>query len=631
MGATDLYWLPEMHDWRGRAIALGKNPELAWPEAVALANARLDFLRTNALDEQIRKVLGEAPPAGVLGKPVRLAILGSSTLAHLHSAIRVAGLRRKIWITTYENDYGQYFQELMDSSSELHAFRPTAVLFAFDARHLTQGMHAGLPAGEVRAIIDEALQRIRQCWSLARQAFGCSILQQTIINGLAGILGQNEHRLPGSRSHMIITLNNALREMAETEGIDIVSLDRQVDHDGLTSWHDPSLWHRTKQEVLPTAAPRYGELVARVIAAKKGQSAKCLVLDLDNTLWGGVIGDDGLPGIVLGQGSGEGEAFLAFQDYARELSRRGIILAVCSKNDEQNAWEPFDQHPEILLKRNDIACFQANWNDKASNIRIIAEKLNIGLDSLVFVDDNPFERSLVRQELPMVAVPEFPEDPARLPQLLADAGYFEAVTVTEEDRERTQLYQVNMARESFKSTATDLDSYLRGLEMQLLWRPFDQVGLQRTLQLINKTNQFNLTTRRYTEDGVSQIIDDARSFGLQLRLLDRFGDNGIISIIIGRMHEPEVVTLDTWLMSCRVLGRQVERASLDLVVQEATRLGAKKLIGEYLPTKKNGMVKDHYQNLGFDVTERHPDGASVAFLDLATYVPAQTCLEIKQG
>ena len=355
------------------------------------------------------------------------------------------------------------------------------------------------------------------------------------------------------------------------------------------------------------------------------------MLDLDNTLWGGVIGDDGLDGIVLGQGSALGEAFVAFQDYARELGRRGIILAVCSKNDPANALEPFEKHPEMLLKRNDLASFVANWTDKAHNIRTIAEELNIGLDSLVFVDDNPFERNLVREQLPMVAVPEVGDDPATYPQTLADAGYFEGLAVTDDDRARGAQYQSNRQREELKSSATDLPAFLRGLQMQLVVRPFDQVGLQRTVQLINKTNQFNLTTRRYSEEDVLAVMRDNRSFGLQLRLIDRFGDNGIISIVIGKMQDEDDLYLDTWLMSCRVLGRQVEPATLNLVADRAKRLGAKRLIGEYIPTKKNGMVKDHYTRLGFSVLETDEAGGNRNVLELAGFTPADTFIEMREG
>ena len=377
--------------------------------------------------------------------------------------------------------------------------------------------------------------------------------------------------------------------------------------EGVEAWHDQALWHRAKQEIALPATPVYGDLVARLIAALGGRSHKCLVLDLDNTIWGGVIGDDGMDGIVLGQGSATGEAFAALQRYAATLSQRGVILAVCSKNDESVAHKAFDEHPEMVLRRTQVASFVANWDDKAANLRRIAAEINIGLDALVFVDDNPFERSLIRQELPMVAVPEVPEDPALVAQCLADAGYFESVAITADDRERSRQYQLNHERRALAASATDMDGYLRGLGMRLQWSRFDSVGLQRTVQLINKTNQFNLTTRRYSESDVRAVMDDAQAFGVQLRLLDRFGDNGIIAIVIGRLRDEEL-HIDTWLMSCRVLGRQVEHATLGIVAAEGLRLGARALIGDYAPTAKNGMVREHYGKLGFELLAETAQG-----------------------
>ena len=609
------------------AQALGGTP---WPNAVALANHQLDFIRTNQLDETLTRALDGRMPADLAAKPVRLAILSSSTTAHLQAAIRVAGLRRNLHVRIYEVDYGQYWQELTDPESGLYHFAPTIVLFALDPHHLAAGLTAGMSAHDADTAFDDAQARIQECWRIAQEAFRCPVIHQTPLPVHPSLLGSNEHRLPGSKAAFITRLNAALRPMADAAGVDLLSLDNYALRDGIAAWHDPVLWYRAKQEISPSIAPLYGDLVMRIVAAKLGRSYKALVLDLDNTLWGGVIGDDGLEGIVLGQGSALGEAFIAFQSYARELSRRGVILAVCSKNDTANATEPFDKHPEMLLKQADIASFVANWSDKAANIRAIATHLNIGLDSLVFVDDNPFERALVRQELPMVAVPEVGDDPATYAQTIADAGYFEGVAITQEDRERTGQYKGNQLRDALKASATDLPSYLRSLDMELIWRRFDKIGLSRTTQLINKTNQFNLTTRRYSEDDVVSVMQDNRSFGLQLRLLDRFGDNGIIAIVIGKMQADDDLVIDTWLMSCRVLGRQVEPTTLNLIANQAQRLGARRLIGEYLPTKKNGMVRDHYARLGFEVVEESEAG-SRAVLDLTSYVPAETFITVHEG
>jgi FkbH-like protein len=629
---TDLSWLPDRpSDWRPRVRAIMSSPLSAWPAAVALANTRLDFVGTNALDQAVFGAAMDEVPGNLAAKPVRLAILGSATFAHLQPAIRVAGLRRNIHITTYENDYGQYIQELTDTDSALHTFKPTMVLLALDAVDITGGLTAGMEQPDADAALEAVQDRIRQCWRLAHAAFRCPVIHQTTLPVHPDLLGNNEHRLPGSRRAFVERLNASLRPMADVEGVDLLALDARAARDGLAAWHDPSLWHRAKQEVSPAASPMYGELVGRLIAAKLGRSYKCLVMDLDNTVWGGTVGDDGLEGLVIGQGSALGEAFTAFQEYARDLSRRGIILAVCSKNDEANAMEPFDKHPEMVLKRGDIVSFVANWSDKAANIRAIAEQLNIGIDSLVFVDDAPFERNLVRQELPMVAVPEVGDDPARYAQIVSDAGYFEGLTITEEDRARSGQYQGNVQREALRASVTDLPAYLRSLEMQLIWRRFDAVGLQRTVQLINKTNQFNLTTKRYTEEDVWAVMADDRTFGLQLRLLDRFGDNGIISIVIGKMNEGDDLLIDTWLMSCRVLGRQVEPTTLNLVAAEARRLGARRLIGHYIPTKKNGMVRDHYVRLGFEKIDEDAAGSSRNILDLTGFTPMDTFIDVREG
>ena len=400
--------------------------------------------------------------------------------------------------------------------------------------------------------------------------------------------------------------------------------------DGISEWHDEALWHRSKQEIHPRVSHVYGDHVARLLAAIRGRSFKCLVLDLDNTLWGGVIGDDGLAGIVIGQGSAVGEAHLSFQRYALELSRRGVILAVCSKNDESTALEVFDRHPEMLLCRKDIACFIANWDDKATNLRRIAERLNIGTNSLVFADDNPFERNLIRQELPEVAVPELPEDPSFYAACIAAAGYFESLSITTEDEERSQQYQANAQREQLREAVTDMEAYLAGLRMELRCSPFDQVGLPRIVQLINKTNQFNLTTRRYTEAEIQGLLRDGATLHLQLRLVDRFGDNGIIALIIGKLAADKSLLLDTWLMSCRVLGRQVESATLNVIVDRARQMGAGALVGHYRPTAKNAMVKEHYAKLGFELSS-DIDGETTWRLDLDRFSATKVAMRIVEG
>ncbi len=588
----EMSWLPPVPDWSARVSALEKSSSLeVWKQLVSLANARLDFLQTLQLDRALRRRF-PAPPQGLETRPIRLAVLGSSTVEQLLPGLRVGALRHGLWVDLHTVDYGQYLQAMMDPGSSLHRFKPEVILFAFDALHF-------IGSAADATTVAQAMDRIRALWRTAQESVGSAVIQQTFLPIALPLLGSNEHRVPNSPLRLIRALNEQLRAATTGPGVDLLSIDEHVAVDGLAAWHDPMLWHRAKQEISPTAAPYYGELVARILAARQGRSFKCLVLDLDNTLWHGVIGDDGLEGIKIGQGSALGEAHLAIQRYAHDLSRRGVILAVCSKNNEAAALAPFEQHPEMILRRSDIACFVANWTDKATNLRQIAKSLNIGLDAMVFLDDNPAERDLIRRELPMVAVPELPEEPSLYPARLAQAGYFEAVTLTAEDAERAGQYQANAARETLRSSATDLDSYLRGMEMVLHWAPFDRVGLQRIVQLINKTNQFNLMTRRYTEAEVAALLKDPDALTLQLRLVDRFGDNGIIGIVIGHKNSAGEIALDTWLMSCRVLGRGVEKATLNIVAEEALRLGATALRGSYRATSKNEMVRGHYPGLGF--------------------------------
>jgi FkbH-like protein len=627
--STELYWLPAPAEWNEATRGLAAEGAAPWQRLVGLARARLDMVQTGRLDKLLMRFHPTAPADGAV-KPVRLAVLGSSTLEHLLPGIRVAGLRRNLFIETHTGDYGQYLQELLDPAKPLHRFAPDTVLFAFDAPHLLGAANPAMTAEEAEALLDQAGERLTGLWRLAREKFGAHVIQQSFLPVFPRLAGGNEHRLPGAPANLVARLNARLRLWADAAGVNLLAIDDAAAQTGIAGWFDPVLWLRAKQEISPLAGPLYGDLLARLIAAQKGLSCKCLVLDLDNTLWGGVIGDDGMDGIKLGQGSALGEAHVAFQRYCRDLSRRGVILAVCSKNDEANARQPFEQHPEMVLRPSDIACFVANWNDKPANIRSIAERLNIGIDSLAFADDNPFERTIVRRELPMVAVPELPEDPALYAACIADAGYFETIRVTGEDLARTQQYQANLQREQARASFTDMAGYLKSLNMELTWSAFDSVGLPRIVQLINKTNQFNLTTRRYTEVDARSLMDDPNAVTMQIRLTDNLGDNGMISVVIGRVEGDGDFLIDTWLMSCRVLGREVEQTTMNLVAAAARRRGARRVIGEYLPTAKNGMVRDHYAKLGFRETLTDAGGGTRWELDLGAFTPYQTHISVKE-
>jgi FkbH-like protein len=618
-----LYWLPEVQDWQTHIAKLRAGDGDAQTLIKGLANCKLDFVRTNALDTLIRQ--SRTSTSGLRSSPrtIRLAVLGSATLSHLLPAIRVGAARRGLSVECYEGPYGQHVQELLDTGSGLHAFKPDYVLFAFDARHLTHRFKEDAP---LSAIMDE----LREGWNRAKDALGCRVLQQTAAPIFPAVLGENEQRIAGSRADLVRRLNEALRGAADEADVDLVALDTWMGRTGIDAWYDAKYWYLAKQEVKLSAAPLYGDLVGRLLAARMGLARKVLVLDLDNTLWGGVLGDDGIDGIQIGNGNALSEAFLDVQHYAKELSKRGVVLAISSKNDMKNVVEAFEKHPEMVLRMSDFAAVACNWDPKPDNLRALAQQLNLGLDSFVFLDDNPFERNLVRAELPMVAVPEISDDPSTYTQTLSDAGYFEAAYLSEEDRARAAQYQANLARDALRTQATDLDGYLRSMEMRLLWSRVDGSNLKRPTQLLNKTNQFNLTTRRRTEQEMADFVGADKALALQFRLTDRFGDNGIIALVLGEMRG-EVMYLDSWLMSCRVLGRQVEAGMLNFVAQTARAMGASKLHGEYRPTAKNGMVEQHYPKLGFEAFQPQPalskpTAAGHYVLDLNAFTPIPTFL-----
>jgi FkbH-like protein len=620
-------WLPIARDFRDdlRAALDQAKPTDALEGLASLAACRLGFLETVQLDRALARLgLKEAPRF----LPVRLAILASSTSDHLPPAIRVAGLRRKLLIDVHAGTYGQYRQDLLDPASTLHRFQPQAVLFSLTAREAIAGIALTATAAEVDNGIARFTAELRSLWRKAREIGDAAVIQQTFIDVSEPVFGGYDRIVPGAPATIIARLNDQVCEAAARDGVLILDVARASQRDGIDAWFDVGRWLQGKLEIAPQAAPLYGDLAARILAALWGLSKKCLVLDLDNTLWGGVIGDDGLDGIVLGEGSAAGEAHLALQRYAKQLKNRGVILAVCSKNDAKIAEVAFRDHPEMVLRRSDIAAFQANWDDKAQNLKAIASRLNIGVDSLVFVDDNPVERARVRQSLPMVAVPEMPDDPAHYVRSLADAGYFEAVAFTADDRSRAEQYAANAEREALLETAESMDDFLRGLKMSAVYGPFTAVDHARVVQLINKTNQFNTTTRRYAGHEIARVMEDPKAVTLQFRLLDRAGDNGLVSTMILRptRADDEVLEIENWVMSCRVFGRELEFEAMNIAVDAARERGVRALVADYIPTAKNDVISKLYPSLGFTEVAQPASakGTTRWRLHLADYVSRDT-------
>jgi FkbH-like protein len=534
------------------------------------------------------------PPADFRAlAPFHLALLGNGTTSLFTPAMPAAAARHGVVLKLTQAEFDQVTQEALDPSSLINTCKPDAVLLAMDYHGLPLADGAS-PGTATRAALDYVAM-IRE--GLERGA-GAPVIFQTVSCPPLPLFGALDGGIAGTLRRQISEFNLGLFELAAKRGdyvLDIASLAETV---GTQNWHDDVQWNLYKLPFAQAMVPIYVEHVGRLLGAIRGTARKCLVLDLDNTIWGGVIGDDGMEGIVLGQGDGTGEAFLDVQRTALALRERGIVLAVSSKNTEEIALQPFRSHPEMLLKPDHIAVFQANWTDKATNLEVIAKALNIGLDALVLLDDNAAERQQVREALPMVAVPELPPDPSLYARTLMNAGYFEAVSFSDEDRNRASFYQANAQRAALSSSTRNLDEFLISLEMKIEFLAFDTVSLGRITQLVNKTNQFNLTTRRYTQSEIEAMMQSSDILTFQIRLVDRFGDNGIIGIVIARCSET-VCDIDTWLMSCRVLGRRVEEAMTAELVRCIHSRGIKRLVGHYIPTAKNALVRDHYQKLDF--------------------------------
>jgi FkbH-like protein len=625
---AELSWLPRAPgDFSERCNALIRSVGPQGERVRALASYALDENKLNRLAKVIN-ALRASPGAIHPLVPFRLGITGNATTHYLLSPLIATAARYGIALECIAGKFDQSLQEALDPASAINGARPDAVLLALDYRGSGLRSMAGDAAGARRSIA-AALDQLDAIRNGFRNNGDAICILQTLARPLETSFGSLDLALPGTLRHLIDGFN---RELAESLGgtqdllLDVAGLAESI---GLAEWHDPTLWNMAKIPFANRFLPVYADFVCRLIAALRGKSRRCLVLDLDNTLWGGVIGDDGLPGIILGQGDATGEAFLNVQRTALELRERGVVLAVCSKNDDETAREPFRNHPEMLLREHHVAIFQANWNDKATNIRAIAEALSLGLESMVLLDDSPVERGLVREILPEVAVPELPEDPALYARALLAAGYFEAVSLSAEDRRRADIYQANALRVALKASAASIDDYLRSLGTTIHFRSFDLLGRARIAQLINKSNQFNLTTRRYSEAQIARLENDPAFFTLQVRLTDRFGDNGIICAVICVRNEQDW-QIDTWLMSCRVLGRMVEHAVLDEIARNAGLQGIRRLIGTYLRTQRNKLVEEHYGRLGFDLLERADDGATRWELAVDKYHPLNPPITIAQ-
>ncbi|MBG0776986.1 MAG: HAD-IIIC family phosphatase [Desulfovibrionaceae bacterium] len=575
----------------------------------ALARPEDDF--TN--QHKYFKVLESMPRESLGLRPLRIALVGTSTTDYLCEPLRVRLALDGFDADIHQAEFNTLDQTLLDPAGALYAFDPEIVWIVVNHRDVTPLPEPGASAEEAEACVRRAVERFTGLWDAVARNGSAYVIQSNAALPLERVYGNYEGVAAWGGINALRAFNLALARACRP-GVTVLDADYVSALHGKAAWFDERYWNNSRNACSFDAMGLLAHHFSRLVCGIKGLARKCLVLDLDNTLWGGVIGDDGLAGIRLG-GSATGEAFVEFQRYCKRLRERGVVLCVCSKNDEDNARQPFLEHPDMVLRLEDIAVFVANWENKADNIRHIAETLEIGLDSLVFVDDNPVERELVASMLPMVAVPEMPEDPAYFVRALDRERCFETVAFSAEDRARADMYRNNAQRKSLQRQFTDINEFLRDLGMRAASADFDDMSLPRVAQLINKSNQFHLTTTRYTEARLRDMMADPATVCRAFKLADKFGDNGLISLVILKPHGDDALIVDTFVMSCRVLSRGMEEFVHNEMVEACRAMGRTRLIGEYRPTKKNRLVADLYERLGFAHTTTDAQGN--AFWELA--------------
>mgnify|MGYP004527946799 FL=1 len=536
----------------------------------------------------------------------KIAILGGSTTRDIRDILELFLLNYGIRPCFYESEYNQYYADGMFPNPALEEFHPDILYIHTSNRNIEQ-----YPSLEDdRTLVTQKLQaeyeRFQALWEHLHAVYGCPVIQNNFEPPLYRLLGNRDASDHRGRWNYIQRLNQMFYEYADThQDFYIHDICYEAADYGLERWSDPFYWNMYKYAMCVPAIPYTAFQLARIIKSIFGRNKKVLNLDLDNTLWGGVIGDDGPENIEIGQETSLGQTYAEFQDYLKQHKKLGVLLSVNSKNNEETALSGLER-ADSVLKREDFVAFRANWEPKSHNLYATAEELKLLPESFVFVDDNPAEREIVRQEVPGAAVPEITKVEEYI-RVLDRSGFFEVTNFSEDDLKRNEMYLANEQRNRMQKNFVDYGDYLRSLEMKARIGAFDPAYFSRIAQLTNKSNQFNLTTHRYSQSEIEQIAADPQYLTLCGRLEDKFGDNGVVSIVIGR-KEKDVLHIELWLMSCRVLKRGMEYAMMDTLVKQCRDYGIRQIYGYFYPTAKNAMVKDFYALQGFEKLEEDADG-----------------------
>lgn len=528
----------------------------------------------------------------------RVAVLGDTSTQFLVQALRGCGYEAGLDLQIWEAEYDQISRQVQDPESGLYQYKPEIIIL-FQSTHKLLNRYNKLPADQQANLAAETLENLEVLTSTLSAKLNAKIIYYNFPEIDDAVFGNHANKTGSSFLFQLRKLNYELMLFASDHpGFYLCDLSSLQNQTGRSNFFQPSVYINSEMVLSIDILAKVAERTVSILSAISGKFRKCLILDLDNTLWGGVIGDDGLENIQLGH-LGIGKAYTEFQQWIKKLQKRGIILAVCSKNTESVAKEPFEKHPDMVLRPDDIAVFVSNWENKVDNIRHIQRVLNIGFDSMVFIDDNPFERNMVREHIPDICVPEMPEDPADYLEFLYAENLFETISVSGEDAERTRQYQAESRRMSVQKQFESEDDFLNSLQMCALVEPFNKFNTPRAAQLSQRSNQFNLRTLRYTDADVTRIATDAKYVPFTFTLEDRFGDNGLICVVVMKKESADTLFIENWFMSCRVLKRGMEHFVLNTLAAYAKDNGFVQLTGEYLPTAKNEMVKDHYASLGF--------------------------------
>jgi FkbH-like protein len=537
-------------------------------------------------------------------KNIKVAVLGDTATQFLTQALRGLGYDNGFDFEILEADFNQIQRQVFDLSSELYSFNPDIVV-VFQSSHKLLNKYNKIKLDQHSFFASDELEIIENIYSNLSNNLNSKVIYYNYTEIDDSVFGNYANKTESSFLFQLRKLNYNLMELAsERPNLYLCDLSSIQNKIGKSNFFQTSMYINTEMVLSIDVLSNVAYKTIDLINALNGKFKKCVILDLDNTTWGGIIGDDGIENIQIGS-LGIGKAFSEFQYWIKKLKNRGVIIAVCSKNTESVAKEPFENHPDMVLKIDDISVFIANWENKADNIRQIQSILNIGFDSMVFLDDNPFERNIVREKIPEICVPELPEDPADYLEYLYSLNLFETVSFSNEDEERTKLYQIEAQRANVQQKFTNESDFLQSLNMLSLVEPFSKFNIPRVAQLSQRSNQFNLRTVRYTDVDIEKLVVSDDYFTFAFTLEDKFGDNGLICVVILQIENSKTLFIDTWFMSCRVLKRGMENFVLNTITDFAKENGYTHLKGEYLPTAKNEMVKEHYFNLRFEKNDTY--------------------------